>query len=265
MERPKDSESEFFTAGEMGRRMNVSVRTLQYYDREGLLRPSALSEGGRRLYTYKDMVTLHQIRSLKHLGFSLSEIREKLLGLDEPQDVAEMLSGQAQAVRDQIESLTETLGKIEKLREEVLSMNEVDFRCYADIVINLEMRNDLYWAIKYFDAETRDQIRAQFDAERGHDFLKVLQQLQEEAVQLKRNGSSPASPEAQNLGRCFWEQIMQFTDGQPQLMDKLLALHNDDSFRDTWESMESSSFLEEALGAYLQSTGTNPFGGGDHD
>lgn len=44
----------FMTVGELAKKMNVSVRTLQYYDKEGLLSPSAESEGGRRLYTDKD-------------------------------------------------------------------------------------------------------------------------------------------------------------------------------------------------------------------
>ena len=50
------------------KKMGVTVRTLQHYDREGLLSPSAMSEGGRRLYTDKDIIKLHQIISLKHLG-----------------------------------------------------------------------------------------------------------------------------------------------------------------------------------------------------
>ena len=63
----------YMTIGEVAKKMNVTVRTLQYYDREGLLSPSAISEGGRRLYTDKDIVTLHQILSLKHLGFTLND------------------------------------------------------------------------------------------------------------------------------------------------------------------------------------------------
>ena len=55
----------FMTVGEVAKKMGVTVRTLQYYDKEGLLSPSAESEGGRRLYTDKDLVMLHQIISLK--------------------------------------------------------------------------------------------------------------------------------------------------------------------------------------------------------
>ena len=81
----------YMTVGEVAKKMNVSVRTLQYYDKEGLFTPSAESEGGRRLYTDKDMIQLHQILSLKHLGFSLGDIKNRLISLDTPDEVARVL------------------------------------------------------------------------------------------------------------------------------------------------------------------------------
>ncbi|HBT65169.1 MAG TPA: MerR family transcriptional regulator, partial [Ruminococcaceae bacterium] len=81
----------YMTVGEVAKKMGVTVRTLQYYDKEGLLAPSAESEGGRRLYTDKDLIILHQIISLKSLGFSLSDIKERLISLDMPADVANAL------------------------------------------------------------------------------------------------------------------------------------------------------------------------------
>ena len=134
----------YMTVGEVAKKMNVTVRTLQHYDKEGLLSPSAVSEGGRRLYTDKDLVRLHQILSLKHLGFSLSDIRNRLISLDTPEEVAEILAEQAGLVRQKIESLSESLRELNTLREEVLQMQSVDFKKYADIIVNLQMKNDFY-------------------------------------------------------------------------------------------------------------------------
>ena len=61
MEKHKAIPHGYMTVGEVAKKMDVTVRTLQHYDREGLLSPSAISEGGRRLYTDKDIVKLHQI------------------------------------------------------------------------------------------------------------------------------------------------------------------------------------------------------------
>ena len=89
----------FMTVGEVAKKMGVTVRTLQYYDKEGLLSPTAESEGGRRLYTDKDLITLHQIISLKSLGFSLIDIKERLISLETPVNVANALTEQADDIR----------------------------------------------------------------------------------------------------------------------------------------------------------------------
>ena len=94
MEKHKAIPQGYMTVGEVAKKMDVTVRTLQHYDREGLLSPSAISEGGRRLYTDKDIVKLHQILSLKHLGFSLDDIKNRLIPLDTPNEIATVLEQQ---------------------------------------------------------------------------------------------------------------------------------------------------------------------------
>lgn len=107
----------FMTVGEVAKKMGVTVRTLQYYDKEGLLSPSAESEGGRRLYTDKDLVTLHQIISLKSLGFSLDDIKGRLISLETPADIANALTEQADDIRQKIEQLKVSLSAIEQLKQ----------------------------------------------------------------------------------------------------------------------------------------------------
>lgn len=46
MDKHKAIPQGYMTVGEIARKMDVTVRTLQHYDREGLLSPSAMSEGG---------------------------------------------------------------------------------------------------------------------------------------------------------------------------------------------------------------------------
>lgn len=124
----------YMTVGEVAKKIGVTVRTLQYYDKEGLLSPSAESEGGRRLYTDKDLVILHQIISLKSLGFSLDDIKHRLISLETPTDVANALTEQADSIREKIEQLTASLAAVEQLKEEVLQMQTVNFKKYADII-----------------------------------------------------------------------------------------------------------------------------------
>ncbi|MGE7114474.1 MerR family transcriptional regulator [Lysinibacillus sp. NPDC047702] len=53
----------------------VSVRTLRFYDKKGLLKPVSKTEGGHRLYSNTELKKLQQIQFLKTIGFQLSEIK----------------------------------------------------------------------------------------------------------------------------------------------------------------------------------------------
>lgn len=64
-----------FSTGEVARACEVSVRTVQYYDQKGLLPHSALTEGGRRVFTQDDVAKLRKILLLKSLGLQLAAIR----------------------------------------------------------------------------------------------------------------------------------------------------------------------------------------------
>ena len=100
---------------------------------------------------------------MKSLGFSLDDIKHHLISLETPADVATALTEQADSIREKIEQLTASLTAIEQLREEVLQMQTVNFKKYADIIINLQMKNDSYYLIKRFDDDTLDHIRNRFE------------------------------------------------------------------------------------------------------
>ena len=63
-----------YRIGEVSEHTSLSLRTIRYYEEEGLI-TSHRSKGGQRWYTDQDIVYLKRIIELKGLGFSLSEIR----------------------------------------------------------------------------------------------------------------------------------------------------------------------------------------------
>lgn len=65
-----------YTTGELAKRCGVTVRTVQHYDNKGVLHPSALSEGGRRLYSDEDLQKMQTICLLRNLGLSLDTIKK---------------------------------------------------------------------------------------------------------------------------------------------------------------------------------------------
>ena len=63
-----------YKTGQFAKLANVSERTIRYYDKIGLLKPSFVMENGYRQYSDLDLLKLQKILSLKHLGFSIEEI-----------------------------------------------------------------------------------------------------------------------------------------------------------------------------------------------
>ena len=75
-----------YTTGEIAKLCGVSVRTVQYYDTRGILTPSELSEGGRRLYSENDFKRMKIICFLRNAGIPINSIKE-LLSEDDPGSV----------------------------------------------------------------------------------------------------------------------------------------------------------------------------------
>ena len=251
----------FMTVGEIAKKMGVTIRTLQYYDKEGLLTPSSESEGGRRLYTDKDLLMLNQIISLKSLGFSLEDIKGRLFPLETPEEVAYALSEQAEDIRKKIEKLKSSLSAIEQLKAEVLQIRTVNFKKYADIIVNLQMQNDSYSLIKRFDDDTLDHIRSRFDKKSGLDFMNRFNRISDEIIHLQKDKVPPESKKCQELVKEYWDLIMEFTNGDMTMLPKLTEVGKIDIATNAWEEKQKiiNEYLGPALQVYFSKLGTNPF------
>jgi DNA-binding transcriptional MerR regulator len=67
-----------YSSGDLARATGNTVRTIRFYEEQGLLRPAVVSEGGHRRYTGEDLEKLRLIGDLRELGIPLSEIRAVL-------------------------------------------------------------------------------------------------------------------------------------------------------------------------------------------
>lgn len=108
----------------------VSIRTLQYYDEIGLLKPSKLTSSSYRLYDDDALQTLQQILFFKELGFPLKKINEILKTPDfdrisafKKQKELFMLK------RNRIDRLIQLLERLEK-GEQCMSFKEFDLSDY---------------------------------------------------------------------------------------------------------------------------------------
>ena len=136
-----------YTTGEMAKACGVTVRTVQYYDTRGILTPSALSEGGRRLYDDGDLQKLKVICFLREIGLSIDVIGQ-LFREEHPENVIEvLLEQQEQDLKTERGELDAKLEKIAELRKAVADAKHFTVESIGDIAItvtNKKKRNRMY-------------------------------------------------------------------------------------------------------------------------
>jgi MerR family transcriptional regulator, copper efflux regulator len=64
--------------GQVADRTGLSLRTIRFYEENGMVRPTSRTDGGFRLYSEDDVARLEVIKRMKPLGFSIDEMQELL-------------------------------------------------------------------------------------------------------------------------------------------------------------------------------------------
>jgi DNA-binding transcriptional MerR regulator len=265
----------FYRTGEFARKVAVSVRTLRYYDRVGLLSPSHHSQAGYRLYTDEDLVRLQQILALKFLGFSLEEIGACLR--TGPRRLPEVLAVQKAMLREkraQIDTIIQAIEETEKVVQDDCATWQAVVRVME--VMHMQGKNE--WQNKYFTPEQRQKMAELSGmsyseearhklAERGEwteeDQQRVDEQYAFLGAELKRlvaAGADPASAEAQAVAKLRRDLVAGFTQGDPGIeaglrnwWQNFYALPQEQRPLDMAPytySEEESAFLERALELY---------------
>lgn len=106
-----------YTTGEFAKLGGVSVRTIQYYDQKGILNPTTISEGGRRLYTDRELKTLRLIILLKSMGLSLATIKDLLSEDNSTQVLSLMLQEQEKHLKHEMKTTRSQLEMIRKVQD----------------------------------------------------------------------------------------------------------------------------------------------------
>lgn len=80
---PRAGRADLYQIGDVAERVELSLRTVRYYEEAGLLMPVDRTTGGFRLYDDDAVDRLFLIKMMKPLGFSLEEMRSLLTLRDE--------------------------------------------------------------------------------------------------------------------------------------------------------------------------------------
>lgn len=108
-----------YTTGRVAELCGVTKRTVQYYDKENIVKPSKISEGGRRLYTDEDLKKFKLVCLYRNLELPLKEIKNILNSDDQYKMLINILAEHQSSIDAQIKNLTELKERLSALLEEI--------------------------------------------------------------------------------------------------------------------------------------------------
>jgi MerR family transcriptional regulator, thiopeptide resistance regulator len=245
-----DMKFQALKVGELARRTGLTVRTLHHYDEIGLLKPSLHTDSGHRLYTGSDIGRLQQILSLRHLGFSLDEVRACLDRSDfSPLEVIEL---HVARLRKQI-ALEKTLcEQLDAIAGQLRAAGNVSADVFLKTIEEMTMIESYYTPeqIEYLK-KRKEQV--------GDDRIQQVQQEWPELIAQVRGemqkGTAPTAPEVLALAKRWQGLINEFTGGDAGIErsvgrlwkeqgDNLVAKHGTQ-----YDSRDVFEFIGQALAA----------------
>lgn len=124
----------YYSSGQFARMAGVTVRTIRFYDRQNILKPSYVNQSGARFYTDSDLARLQQILLLKYLGFSLDDIREMTIGDTDYHFLKNSLILQKKLVQDRIEQMQLVESAIEDTVRAIEEEHQIDWSHMLELI-----------------------------------------------------------------------------------------------------------------------------------
>jgi DNA-binding transcriptional MerR regulator len=111
---------QFTSIGEIAQKLEMSQRTIRYYEEIGLLNSIKRVEGGRRIYTDADLRRLKLIKRLKIMGMTLSEMQEleAMWTIEKSND--KVLGRLLELMSNQLRRLDDRIADLNILRNEIV-------------------------------------------------------------------------------------------------------------------------------------------------
>lgn len=132
-----------YTTGEIAKLCGVSVRTVQYYDERGILVPSELSEGGRRLYSEEDFKRMKIICFLREADIPINSIGELFSQEDPGKVISVLFEEQEEKLRAELVQNQAKLELVEGFRRELCDIKHFSVESIGDIAHIMKNKSKL--------------------------------------------------------------------------------------------------------------------------
>lgn len=120
----ENSGAKYYQIGELANLLEMSPRTIRYYEEIGLLNSVKRIEGAKRIYTDKDFQRLRFITRLKHLGLTLSEMLELEDIYQIHRTDRKVLSRLLELLDTHAVKIDERINSLNKLRADIISYQD---------------------------------------------------------------------------------------------------------------------------------------------
>lgn len=214
-----------YTIGKLSKNTGVTVRTLDYYDEIGLIKPSSKTEGGHRLYNENDVMRLERVLALKYMGFSLEQIK----------DIMEnSASTWQESIQQQLEMVKREQERLQTLEKALLGVS-----------YSIEIEGEINWQIIFsiiqmYQQDPEEALKLYEDYLNNNEMKKIMdanvKNMSEEDIKkwmkvisdIKNNlDMDPASEKAQQLVENWLNQAENmFENDEELLLDIWDALQN---------------------------------------
>jgi MerR family transcriptional regulator, thiopeptide resistance regulator len=200
-----------FGIGEFAHRAGVTIRTIRYYDKLGLLKPSAYTESGRRLYSEMDFAKLQQILTLKFIGLSLEEI-SRLLTTDTA-EINQLLEQQKQVLKEKAKQLAALIQTIEESQLVIRASQNLDWEQFVRIIKAVKMNQQSEWFSQFISDEQQEKLATLQKSWTIADQKKAGQSWKSLFEDIRASMGKAGPDETQKLAARWAELVNQFAQG----------------------------------------------------
>ena len=247
-----DRTEDLWQTREFARLAKVTVRTLHFYDRLGLLRPTRRDNNGFRIYSKRDFARLQQITTLKFIGFSLAQIKE-ILGQREF-DLSETLQLQRNIVHAQRNRLNLALEAISRAEKTFQTSGAIDWESLNQSIEVINMEQNTEWTKKYYSdmAQTKIEERKNlWSPELQERVTRDWAALVADIETAMADGVKPTDKSAQELAERWRGLVSEFTGGDKEVQQGLNKMYADEqNWQTTWKkpfSDQVQNYIVEAM------------------
>lgn len=254
-----NTEKDLYTVGQVAETLKITVRTLHYWESQGLVRPTERSWSNYRLYTPEDLERLQHILIYRATGMKLADIKS-LLASDSSS--VEHLRRQRESLVEQQAHLADMIQAVDNLLEKEMNNEKLTLDQVAEILGNADLLAYQAEAEEQYgetdDWQISQQRTSQWSATDWANHKNRFEAINADLAEAVAGGLPADSAEATALVLAHREGLSEYfpvTPAKHYLMSRSYIL--DDRFRSYYEAQQTglAQWLADAIAHTTQAEG----------